>query len=151
METGFSNSISADMLSLRGLSASPELSANVALQRQTLREQGGSFASVLQRAGRSGATADVAASDEDPAREAAEQYVATALVQPFLKQLNDSVFKSDLFHGGFAEDAFQQQLSQIIADRLVKASDFSLVDTIYDRVMNAANQTPAAGKVDVNG
>lgn len=64
-------------------------------------------------------------------REAAEQFVSTALINPLLAEAQDDPFKSDLFHGGFAEDAFMQQFNQIIADRMSQRMGLPIVDAIY--------------------
>ncbi len=49
------------------------------------------------------------------AYEAAQQLVATTFIQPVLGQMRQDPFRSELFHGGFAEDAFQQQLDVRLA------------------------------------
>jgi hypothetical protein len=85
------------------------------------------------------------------ARQAAEQFVATAFVMPMLAAMRDDPFKSELFHGGFTEDAFGQQLDTQLADQIVRrmsqpvadvhgrnqagVSQFDLIDTIHRRVM----------------
>jgi hypothetical protein len=61
------------------------------------------------------------------ARQAAEQFVASSLVFPLLEQLQNDPFKTDLFHGGFGEDAFMQQWNQITADRIVQSADLPIV------------------------
>ena len=72
----------------------------------------------------------------DQARAAAEQFVATAFIVPMLAQMRNDPFRSDLFHGGFAEDAFQSQLDTILADRVTQRANLPLVDSILDRVLN---------------
>lgn len=72
----------------------------------------------------------------DQARTAAEQFVATAFVVPMLAQMRNDPFRSDLFHGGFAEDAFQGQLDTILADRMTQRADLPLVDSILDYILN---------------
>jgi len=56
-------------------------------------------------------------------REQARMFVATALIHPLLAQMRDDPFRSDLFHGGFAEDAFASQLDTILSDRIVDQMD----------------------------
>jgi len=85
---------------------------------------------------------------EDPdhqLREAAEGLVSAALIAPMLEQMRNDPFKSDLLGGGFAHDAFQQQLHTRLADRVVAAANFPLVDSIIDRVRPepASAHTPA--------
>jgi len=72
----------------------------------------------------------------EQARTAAEQFVATAFVVPMLAQMRNDPFRSDLFHGGFAEDAFQGQLDTIMADRVTQRADLSLVDSILDHILS---------------
>lgn len=61
------------------------------------------------------------------ARQAAEQFVSSSLLFPLLEQMQNDPFKTDLFHGGFGEDAFMQQWNQIIADRIVQSTDLPIV------------------------
>lgn len=65
-------------------------------------------------------------------REAVQRFVATALITPLLSELRHQPLDSDLFHGGFAEDAFRQQLETFLADRIVQSSRFPIADRIYD-------------------
>lgn len=65
-----------------------------------------------------------------PAREAAEQLVATALINPLLAQMRNDPFRSEFFHGGFAEDAFGSQLDTILADRVTRGSNLPIVDAL---------------------
>jgi hypothetical protein len=68
-------------------------------------------------------------------REAAEQFVASAFLLPMFAQMQKDPFRSDLMHGGFAEDAWQGQLNTILADRIAKRGNSPLVETIVDRMM----------------
>ncbi|MEX0652916.1 MAG: hypothetical protein WD534_16555 [Phycisphaeraceae bacterium] len=63
-------------------------------------------------------------------REAAEQLVASAFILPFLQQVRNESLGSDLFHGGYAEDAFGQQLDTHLADDFVHSGNFPLVDAV---------------------
>ncbi len=82
---------------------------------------------------------------EDDARTASEALVAITLVQPLLEQARKDPFRSDLFHGGFAEDAFGAKLDSIIAERITKASHMPIVESLYSQM------TQARGKVDTHG
>jgi len=66
----------------------------------------------------------------EEAREAAEQLVASAFLQPMFKQLRESGFKTGLFDGGQAEQAFEQRLHTRIGDRLVRKMDLPMVDAV---------------------
>ena len=84
------------------------------------------------------------------AREAAEQLVATTLVAPLLAELREQPLDTKLFHGGFGEDAFRQQLDTKLADEIVKSSRFPLVDRIYAQITRRAELAQGAG-VNLHG
>lgn len=85
-------------------------------------------------------------------REVSEQFVSGAFLQPLLKQMQDDPFRSDLMHGGFAEDSFQQQLNTIIADRMAARPGFPIVEALHSHIMKAyVNRGEAVGQVNVNG
>ena len=92
-------------------------------------------------------------------RQASEQFVASAFVLPLLAQMRQDPFRSDLFHGGSAEDAFQSQLDTILADRITHRANFPLVDVIVNRVLSsygttaraAAPSTPTPARIDRHG
>lgn len=66
-------------------------------------------------------------------REAAEQLVATTFIQPILAKAREDPFKVERFHGGQGEKIFGGQLDTILADRIVKKSNFPLVDRIAEQ------------------
>ena len=92
-----------------------------------------------------------AATDRTPkakhqqAYEAAQSLVATTLIQPILSQIREDPFRSELFHGGTAEDSFGAQLDTILADRITRASNFPIVESIYNRTFTAKSE------VDIHG
>lgn len=65
---------------------------------------------------------------------AAEQLLAMAFYQPLLKQAREVPFKSDLFHGGFGEDAFGAQWDQAIAERLAKRDTSGLKQRLIEQM-----------------
>ena len=67
-------------------------------------------------------------------REAAEQLVASAFVQPMLNQLHESPFKTERFGGGSGEKLFRQRLDTILADRIAGSPGFPLVDTLVNHM-----------------
>ena len=76
-----------------------------------------------------------AAPDVAPkAREAAQQLLASALLAPLMAGVRNDPLASDLFGEGFAQDAWQQQLDSIFADRIASASGLPLVDAIVKRL-----------------
>lgn len=82
-----------------------------------------SFASILARDRR-------APTPEAAARESAEQLVAISLVQPVLKQLRDSDRAAPPFAPTQAERQFRSLMDAELAQRLVRASNFPLVDRL---------------------
>lgn len=71
-------------------------------------------------------------------RKAAEQLVAITFVQPMLAKMRDDPFKTDLFHGGQAEEIFGQQLDTIYSERIVARANFSIVDAVYKTIADNA-------------
>jgi len=78
----------------------------------------------------------------DQARQAAEQLVATALVQPILKQLRETNGAAEPFKPGPGEQAFQQLMDTHLAEKLVHSSRWALVDEITKRLTVGAGATP---------
>ncbi|MEM6392195.1 MAG: hypothetical protein AAF797_05440 [Planctomycetota bacterium] len=71
------------------------------------------------------------AEEDAELREAAEQLVSNALVKEVFAIARRDPLKSDLFNGGFTEDAFGAQLDQLLADRIVQSTNFPIVDRIH--------------------
>lgn len=67
---------------------------------------------------------------EQEARQAAQQLVASAFLQPMLKQMRESGFKTEYFDNGPGQDAFNQQLHTALADRMVERMDLPVVDAV---------------------
>ncbi|MFG0274000.1 MAG: hypothetical protein ACF8QF_02970 [Phycisphaerales bacterium] len=76
------------------------------------------------------AHAEVAPAGVDPAREAAEQLVAISFIQPVLANLRESSMAADPFGPGDAERRFGHLWDAAIAQRVVKARGFGLVDAV---------------------
>lgn len=85
-----------------------------------------SFASVLARTG----VGTAAITPGDPARDAAEQLVAVALVQPILAELRDSDTSAPPFAPTQGERQFRALMDAELAQRVVKAARFPLVDRL---------------------
>lgn len=77
-------------------------------------------------------TREAAEKRETELRSAAEQLVATTFIMPLFSQLRNDPMASEMFHGGRGEKVFQQQLDQILSDRISTGSGFDLVDTVAD-------------------
>lgn len=99
------------------------------------------FAGLLDRARSEGG------SREAQLREAAEKLVSTTMITPMFEQMRDDPLASELFHGGRAEKIFQQQLDQVLADRIAGATRFDLVDSVY----NQLSQSLVGKAVDTHG
>lgn len=77
-------------------------------------------------------------SKEAQLREAAEKLVATTLIMPMFKQLRNDPLAAKLLHGGRGEEIFQQQMDQVLSDRIAGAAGFDLVDSVYQHLSSAA-------------
>lgn len=75
---------------------------------------------------------------ESQLREAAEKFVSTSMIMPLFSQLRASPLAENPFNGGRAESVFQQQLDQVMADRIAGATRFDLVDAVHQQLSRAA-------------
>lgn len=70
-------------------------------------------------------------------REAAEKLVSTTLIMPLFEQLRNDPLAVNLVHGGRGEKIFQQQMDQVLSDRIAGATRFDLVDAVYKHLSKA--------------
>lgn len=119
--------------------------AHVGLGRSGVSERQESFASVLSRADqRPGAKNRT---EGEKARDAAEQFVSITFLQPVLKQLRaTSLAAEGPFKPTAAEKQFQSLYDAELSQRLVKASNWPLVDRIADDIQKASASKKAAVK-----
>ncbi|MEM9345168.1 MAG: rod-binding protein [Planctomycetota bacterium] len=75
--------------------------------------------------------------EEAQLREAAEKLVSTTLIMPMFERLRNDPLAVNLMHGGRGEKIFQQQMDQILSDRIASASNFDLVDSVYKQLNSA--------------
>lgn len=80
-----------------------------------------------------GENRDEAAERKAEAREAANQLVASTFIIPILGKLRDSSMAEGPFAPGAAEKRFGPMLDQHMADRIIEASNFDIVDAIAER------------------
>lgn len=80
-------------------------------------------------------------SKEETAMQAAEQLVASVLVQPVLDQMIEDPFRSEMFHGGEGEKMFQRQANHLMAQRVVQGAHFPVVQSVYQKLLKS--NTPA--------
>lgn len=90
-----------------------------------------SFTEVLSQAG--GLNERKSAAGE--ARQVAEDFVAMAFVQPVLKQLRESNHAAAPFAPGKGEQQFRALMDADIARKVVRASDWPLVDRLAQRLL----------------
>jgi len=67
--------------------------------------------------------------------EAATQLVSTAFILPVLEEMQEGVFRGDMFEAGLVEKRFAPLLNQRIADRIATASNFPLVDALVNHLV----------------
>ncbi|MCG8510811.1 MAG: hypothetical protein MI741_16430 [Rhodospirillales bacterium] len=86
------------------------------------------------------------------ARQAARDFVSTALITPLLSELREQPLQANLFHGGTAEDAFRQRFDQIVGDRIVAELDqrggFPLIDQLHEQITQKA-KAQAAQEINI--
>ena len=95
-----------------------------------------SFAEALQKAAQT--------HGRPAAREAATQLVASALLVPVLDAMYERPLAEPPFAPTAAEKRFAPLLSQHLADRIIGAANFPLVDVILDRLLGPETSTAEA-------
>lgn len=93
------------------------------------------FASVL------GKVSAATGTPEQRARAAAEQIVATALVQPILKQLRETSMAAAPFLPTQGEKQFQGLMDTQVSQQIVHAKSFPLVDRIESLLLSRQAET----------
>lgn len=106
------------------LNAFPGISSMNSPAAQQLGARQDAFAGVLARAQRS------TSGGESDRRQAAEEFVAVAFIQPILKQLRESNNAAEPFAPGPAEKQFGSIMDAAVSKQIVTASNFALVDRI---------------------
>ncbi len=76
------------------------------------------------------------------ARDAAEQFVAIALVQPVFKQLRESNQAAEPFKPNGAEKAFRGMLDEELAKRMVQRTRWPLVERIARQLEQRGGALP---------
>lgn len=112
--------------------------------RADLTSQQLDFASMLARG-----TARVGGSREErhaAARKGAEEFVSMTLVQPLLKQLRESSQAAGPFAPSSAELQFRSMFDAQLSLRMVKATNFPLVDSVARTIERARAGTPGGAK-----
>jgi len=86
--------------------------------------------------------------EPDPAREAAQELVAITFVQPILAQLRESNMAAEPFAPGDAERRFGPLWDAAIAQRIVQARGFGLVDAVARSVRTQGDGAAPAPRED---
>lgn len=135
------------MNSTNGIMNSPALRfaelGDPSVARQQSIENQASFASVLSRA--QTRPDKVNQTPEQKAREAAEQLIATALVQPVLKQLRETNNAAEPFKPNSAERSFGQMMDTQLSQRIVGSKSWALVDRVAETLMKRSATTSGSG------
>jgi Rod binding domain-containing protein len=105
----------------------------------------GDFAAVIARA-RSSPVGDTPEERKKAAREGAQDFVAVTLVQPLLKQLRDSNHAAAPFAPSSAELQFRAMADAQIAQRIVRATNFPIVDAVARNLMRKGGEAPQGVK-----
>ncbi len=70
--------------------------------------------------------------DAEEVRKAFQSFVGQTLFGMMLKEMRKSVHKTPYFHGGAAEDIFQQQLDTVLSEKLADATGDRLAKPMYE-------------------
>lgn len=100
-----------------------------AAQRRLLDDQAG-FAAVLSRANETASS--------HPARDAAEKLVAVAFVQPVLAKMREGTQAAAPFQPNQAEKTFRGMMDSSLAQKIVRSSNWSLVQRIEEKLAKAS-------------
>ena len=73
-------------------------------------------------------------SREERIHEAAQQLVATSLVQPILNSLTKSPFQEGRFAPGPVEERFMPLLHRHLSDRIVASANFGLIESLTNHL-----------------
>ena len=73
-----------------------------------------------------------AAEDDGQLRETFDAFVGQTFFAQMLQAMRKTVGKSAYFHGGRAEEIFQQQLDQVLGEKLAKASGDKLSRPMFE-------------------
>ncbi len=88
----------------------------------------GSPATAAARGARGPGFDRIFAAAERKLRDVSAQMVSSALLLPLLNRMQEDPFRSDLLHGGMAEDSFRSMLNTRLADSMARTSGFTLTD-----------------------
>jgi flagellar protein FlgJ len=73
-----------------------------------------------------------AKAEEDPLREAFQDFVGQTLFGQMLQSMRSTVGKPAYFHGGRGEEVFQQQLDAVLVEEISESSSSMVADPMYE-------------------
>ena len=82
-------------------------------------------------------------------REKFTQFVGEAFYGQMMKSMRSTVGKPAYFYGGHAEEAFQGQLDQTMAEHMTKASASKFADPLFERQFPQFAESKPASSLDV--
>ncbi len=108
----------------------------------------GDFADVLRAAGAmpSSATGSETAtlrpegSDDSELKQQFTNFVGQTLFGQLFKTMRESLDKPAYFHGGQTEEIFQQQLDQVLTERMTSAQGGQIAETMYNLQFGSRSQ-----------
>lgn len=86
--------------------------------------------------------------DQAQLKELTEMLVSSAFIMPMFEKLRNDPLAANLFHGGRGEKVFQQQLDQVLSDRIAGSTKMGLAEAIYNQ-LSRGEQTGQA--IDTHG
>jgi peptidoglycan hydrolase FlgJ len=69
---------------------------------------------------------------EDPLKDAFRDFVGQTMFGQMLKSMRTTVGKPAYFHGGRGEEVFQEQLDQLLVEKISDSSASTVADPMYE-------------------
>ena len=88
-------------------------------------------------------------SKESELRDKFTQFVGEAFYGQMMKSMRSTVGKPAYFYGGHAEEAFQGQLDQTMAEHMTKASASKFADPLFERQFPQFAESKSTSGLDV--
>ena len=73
-------------------------------------------------------------SDQEEFREVFHRFIGTTLYGQMLRSMRQTQSKPAYFDGGRAEELFQQQLDQVLVDKMTRATSKSMSDSMFKQM-----------------
>ncbi|RMF86943.1 MAG: hypothetical protein D6741_21235 [Planctomycetota bacterium] len=100
---------------------------------QATAARGSQFAELLESKMTEPSSSDaVAETDDEELRDAFRSFVGQTLFGMMLKEMRKSVHKTPYFHGGQAEEIFQQHLDMTLAEKMADAAADRFSDPMFE-------------------